>query len=150
METVRVRVAGIVDAPPQKVYDLLRDYERHHPRILPKPWFERLEVEEGGVGAGTRVAVTMRVLATTTVLVLDVTEPEPGRVLREASEDGSVVTTFTLTPQDAGARTEVAIETEWAGKAGFLGFSERLLNPYLARRMYREELRLLAEYVKDH
>ena len=38
-------------------------------------------VEEGGVGAGTRIRFTMTVLGKTVTLRADVTEPVPGRVL---------------------------------------------------------------------
>jgi hypothetical protein len=50
----RVSAAARVDAPPAAVYGIIADYRRHHPHIVPPEYFARLDVLEGGVGAGTR------------------------------------------------------------------------------------------------
>ena len=49
-----------IDAPPAAVYTVLADYRTHHPRIMPAPPFSDLEVETGGVGAGTVFHITVR------------------------------------------------------------------------------------------
>ena len=52
-----------------------------HPQILPKPPFVSLEVEKGGIGAGTVIRIAMRVLGRLQTFGAVITEPEPGRVL---------------------------------------------------------------------
>jgi len=48
-----VSASALIPAPAQKVCDLIADYRDGHPRILPKPYFVSMEVEQGGYGAGT-------------------------------------------------------------------------------------------------
>lgn len=60
--TVVSSASRTLDASPQVVYGVLADYVRHHPNILPKPQFESLAVEAGGVGEGTALLVTMPVM----------------------------------------------------------------------------------------
>ena len=43
---------GHIDAPARRVYHYIRDFREHHPRFLP-PQFSDLQIETGGVGAGT-------------------------------------------------------------------------------------------------
>jgi hypothetical protein len=43
---------------------VLADYDTSHPAILPKRVFSDLVVEQGGVGAGTVVRVTMAAMGT--------------------------------------------------------------------------------------
>ena len=54
--------SAVIHAPAADLYAIIADYERGHPRILPKPPFVSLAVEEGGIGAGTVIRVHMRVL----------------------------------------------------------------------------------------
>ena len=143
-----VSLSRLIPAPPARVFGILADYREHHPRVLPKPEFESLVVEEGGVGAGTVARVTMRVMGARSTTRLVVSEPEPGRVLREAAEDGAFVTTFTVEPVDGGARSRVTLATEWARRPGLRGFVERLVNPRVARGLYARELALLDEYAR--
>src|SRR5262245_54536362 len=98
----RVGCSRKIDAPPEKVYAAIADYRRHHPQIVPPEYFTRLEVLEGGIGAGTRTRVEMRVLGTTRVFEQLITEPEPGRVLMETEVDGPSVSTFTVDKRDDG------------------------------------------------
>jgi hypothetical protein len=109
-------------ARPAHVYGAIADYQRHHPHIVPREYFPRLEVVEGGVGAGTRTRVEMRVLGTTRTFEQVVTEPEPGRVLMETNQDGSGVTTFTVDKADGGESSTVTITTEIAAKPGIAGY----------------------------
>jgi hypothetical protein len=129
------------------VYAVIADYRRHHPRIVPPEYFLKLEVLEGGVGAGTRTRVRMRVLGTTREFEHVITEPEPGRVLMEADEDGSNATTFTLNPTDGGASTRLTINTELVARPGIPGVLERVLSSWMLRRIYSKEMALLAKYV---
>ena len=53
--------AADIDAPPHVLYDIIADYRVNHARILPRPPFESLNVEQGGTGAGTVIRVTLPV-----------------------------------------------------------------------------------------
>lgn len=148
MKPVRAEQSQVVNAPPATVYRILSDYRTHHPAILPKPYFETCEVEKGGTGAGTVLRVGMNVMGQKQTLRLEVTEPEPGRVLREADPAQGIVTTFTVTPVDGGRRSDVRISTEWAPQKGLAGFFQRLGTPPVARKIYRKELALLDAYAQ--
>lgn len=148
MGAFSVEESAVIDAQPAAVYAVLADYRRHHPRILPPQYFTGLEVEQGGIGAGTVIRVGMRALGRAVAYRLTVSEPEPGRVLVEADRAAGVVTTFTVEPVDGGQRARVRIATAWAPKRGLRGLGERLLNPPVARRIYRQELRQLAAYLQ--
>jgi hypothetical protein len=75
-----------------------------------------------------------------------VSEPDPGRVLAERELDGSTATTFTLEPI-AGNQTRVTIATTMATRSGFAGMMERLMTPPVMRRIYKQELELIATYM---
>jgi hypothetical protein len=94
MRRYRVSSSAKIGARPAQVHAVIADYRQQHPHIVPSEFFRRLEVLEGGAGAGTRPRVEMRVLGTTRVFDQAVTEPEPGRVLMESNLDGSGVTAF--------------------------------------------------------
>ena len=49
---LQVTAERAIGAPATQVYRLIADFDRHHPRILPRA-FSQFRVEEGGVGAGT-------------------------------------------------------------------------------------------------
>jgi uncharacterized protein YndB with AHSA1/START domain len=142
----RVSASRRVDVPPAQVYAVIADYRQHHPNIVPPEYFGRLEVLEGGVGAGTRTLVEMRVLGKTHVFEQVVTEPEPGRVLMETNQDGSAVTTFTVEAAGAG-ESHVTITTDIAMRPGLSGVLERVAASILFPRIYTRELSRLASYV---
>ena len=148
MKPARAEATQVVDAPPAKVYGILADYRTHHPRILPKPAFESLVVEKGGVGAGTVVRVGMKVMGKRQTIVMEVSEPQPGRVLQERDVATGALTTFTVEPLDGGARSRVTLATEWPPRPGLAGWMERVGTPPVARRLYRQELQLLSEYAR--
>jgi hypothetical protein len=152
LTTIRGRASASsgIEAPAACVYSILADYNRHHPRVLPREYFKSLEVEEGGVGAGTRIHVTMRVLGTTIEFQHIVSEPEPGRVLVESDADGGTATSFTVDPLDSGAASMLTISTEFTTqRRGILGQIERYLTIRTLRRIYKKELSLIAKYAQD-
>ena len=144
MTRARVAASSIIDARPEIVYAIIADYRNGHPRILPHEYFKKLEVEEGGVGAGTRTRFEMRVLGTTKSFHHVVSEPQPGRVLVESDVDGNSATTFTVVPHGGG--TEITIETEFQTRGGILGALERFLTAMMMRRIYAKELNNLSAY----
>ena len=148
MKPYRATAAALIEAPAERVYNVLADYQNGHPHILPKPYFISLEVEQGGFGAGTIINFAMRVNGETQKFRGVISEPEPGRVLEETYvEPGGVVTTFTVSPVNGGRSSEVRIST--AGQTtrdGLLGSLERSLTQTYLKRIYKKELKLLAAF----
>ena len=137
-----VKASARVAAPAEVVYGIIADYRKGHPQILPKQYFEWLEVEQGGRGEGTVIRFQMRVLGQTRVLRAVVTEPEPGRVLVETDTGGvGPVTTFTVEPEGSGS--EVSISTVLTSAGGLTGVLERFVLRRLLRRIYARELEQL-------
>jgi hypothetical protein len=112
----------------------------HHPRFLP-PAFSDFEVESGGVGQGTIVRFKVIAGGRTREYRMEVAEPEPGRVLTESDMNSSLVTTFTVTPENTASGVQIC--TTWNGAAGIGGFFERLFAPRVMRGIYADELERL-------
>lgn len=148
MVQIRASASAYVPAPPPPVYAILADYREGHPHILPERYFSDLVVEQGGVGAGTRIRFRMHVLGRARTMRAEVSEPEPGRILEEKDPDTGAVTTFTVEPATGGEGAMVTIETRWQG-AGIRGLVERWTAPPLLRRIYAEQLQLLAERARQ-
>ncbi len=146
MAEIRVAAEHDVAAPPDKVYQYIADYRRHHPRFLP-PAFSDFEVESGGVGEGTIVRLRLKAGTRERQYHMRVAEPTPGTVLTESDLDSSLVTTFTVTSQGEGSR--VRIETHWQGAGGVGGFFERTFAPRVLRRLYTDELDRLDQYARE-
>ena len=108
MAQASASATAVIRVSAGRVYDILADYRQRHPRIVPPEYFRKIEVEEGGIGTGTRIRVEMRVLGTTKRFVHLIREPEPGRVLEEGDADGSSTTTFTVDPVENGAAAKAA------------------------------------------
>lgn len=140
--------AADIDAPPHVLYAIIADYRTHHPRILPRPPFESLTVEQGGAGAGTVIRVGIRLLGRSQSYRATVTEPEPGRVLVETNENG-YATSFTVDPNTDGVSAKVTIATTLSGRGGIIGALERRFVTWLLRPVYVRELENLAAVAKD-
>lgn len=139
-------VSRHVPAPPARVYALLADYHNGHPSILPRPPFTNLEVEEGGVGAGTVIRVGMRVMGRAQSFRATIAEPEPGRVLEETADTG-YVTRFIVEPGGTGSGATVTIHTSFPERRGVAAALERWMVRRLLVPTYRRELELLARTV---
>lgn len=131
--------------PAEIVYNILADYQVGHPAILPEPYFTGLSVEQGGRGAGTVIITRMKVMGAERTFRMAVTEPQPGCVLVES--DGTTTTTFTVEPLGKGT-CRVTIATDTQPSPGLQGWIERLSSPPFLRRVYRQELKNLAEYAQ--
>ena len=146
MENEKFSVSAALDAQADAVYGAIADYRDRHPRIVPNPPFAKLEVLEGGTGAGTVIRLEMKVLGRTQVSRGTVTEPEPGRLLVEAYDNG-YVTSFLVEPLDEG-RARVTITTE-LGRGGLVGRVERWMVERLLGAVYREELGNLERVARE-
>src|SRR5205085_5644034 len=111
MAKVQVSSERTIEAPADLVYGYIADMREHHPRFLP-PAFSDFEIESGGVGAGTVTRFKVTAGGRTRECRMEVAEPEPGRVLTESDTSSSLVTTFTVRPEDG--RSRVRIATSWA------------------------------------
>lgn len=146
MATLTVIASRRIPAPPAEVYAILADYTEGHPHILPSAYFRNIEVEEGGVGAGTRIRFEMTVLGTTRTMRAEIEEPKPGQVLVERAVEGKTVTTFTVNRAREGRESDVIITTVMTTHGGLLGVVERLAAKAFLERVYRDELARLAAY----
>lgn len=139
MPTVQVSQSALIQAPTRAVYSLIADYRSGHPRMLPRRYFPHLEVERGGTGAGTVIRFTVRLFGTTRRIRAGISEPKPGEELVETDLETGARTTFIVVSRGDGRESEVTIKTEWEA-AGVRGWLERIMAPYLLRRIYAEQL----------
>lgn len=135
-----------IPAPPGEVYAIIADYTEGHPHIMPSAYFRNIEVEKGGVGAGTRIRFDVTALGTTRTMHAEIEEPSPGRILVERDVEGRSVTTFKVIPAREGRESDVTITTELTTRGGILGIVERLASKPFLQRVYRDELARLAAY----
>jgi Polyketide cyclase / dehydrase and lipid transport len=148
MSTYHVEASLVIDALPEAIYHVLADYRVGHQAILPKPYFQELTIVQGGQGAGTELHVSLKAFGQTYHYHQMVSEPEPGRVLKETEVDTGQYTTFTLEPLTGGQPTRVTIASEFPAQPGLTGMLERLMQPPFVRRLYLQELRNLAAYLQ--
>jgi hypothetical protein len=134
----------LIYSPAHTVYDLIADYRSGHPRILPKPYFVSLEVEQGGYGAGTMINFQMKLMGRIQSFHSTITEPEPGRILVETDMNTGAVTTFTVDPRVNGQETFVTITTTTDIPNGIIGKMQGWLTTQLLRPIYLKELDQLA------
>ena len=147
MAKIQVSAERTVDAPADAVYRYIADMREHHPHFLP-PAFSDFQVESGGVGTGTVTHFKLTAGGRTREYRMTVAEPEPGRVLTESDAGSSLVTTFTVAPQDGVSRVEIS--TAWDGAGGIGGLFERMFAPRAIRAIYADELSRLDAYAREH
>lgn len=151
MQSYTASMSAVIKAPADQVYAILADYHQGHPQILPKQYFTKLVVEQGGVGAGTRIRFEMNAMGRKQLFHGVVSEPEPGRVLVESNVSDTMppsVTTFTVDPVAGGQQAQVTIHTQSQSRDGLGGMIERFLSKQFLRRVYTQELALLAAYAE--
>ena len=148
MTTVGAAGSAVIRAPASLVYRLIADYRTSHPRILPRRYFPRLEVERGGTGAGTLIRFQFRTFGMTREIRAEISEPVPGQVLVETDLARGARTTFTVTAEADGEACRVGIETQWDA-TGLRGWVERMTAPRLLRRIYAEQLAMLAGVAEE-
>lgn len=144
---IHAEASAIINERPEDVYAVIRNYHTDHPAIVPKPYFQDITVEKGGIGAGTIILTKMRAFGQDVTYRLHVTEPEPGRVIMEADAEAGVTTHFIVDPVNGGSQSRVTIITEIASKPGMMGLVERLINPPAMRFVFKKELAQLASYM---
>jgi len=144
-----VSASALISAPAQRVYGLIADYHNGHQRILPKPYFVSLEVEEGGYGAGTVINFQMQLMSRIQSFHSAITEPKPGHILVETDMNTGTVTTFTVDPRLDGQEAFVTITTTMIVTKGIFGQIQGWLTTQLLRPIYEKELDQLATVAKE-
>ena len=147
MATASVQASKQINQPASKIYGAIADYQKHHPNFLPRNYFKKLEIESGGVGAGTIFKADMDVYGNKSTLRMKVTEPQPGRVIQETDLASGLFTTFTVEPLGA-AQSKVTITTQWQQPAGLKGWLQSKVQAFFMGRIYKEELDLLTNYLE--
>ena len=144
MAAQEINASRIIQAAPEKVYAIIADYHDGHARILPKPYFVSMDVEEGGYGAGTVIRFQMKLMGRLQTFRAEITEPEPGRVLVETDIDTGTTTTFTIEEHAQAQTSRVTIRTVTQVRDGLFGAVEGWLTVRLLQPIYRKELDQLA------
>jgi|SRR4026207_259591 hypothetical protein len=139
----------LISSPAQRVYELIADYRNGHPRILPKPYFVSLDVEQGGYGAGTIINFQMQLMGRIQSFHSTITEPEPGHILVETDMNTGAFTTFTVDPRLGGQEAFVTIATTTNIPDGIVGKIQGWLTSQLLRPIYLKELDQLAAVAKE-
>jgi len=141
MARVRATANKTLEASPDRVLGVLRDYRDARPRILPDN-YTAYRLEQGGHGAGTVIGYHFAAGGRERDYRLRV-EESTGE-LRERDELSSFISTWSVKP--AGVGSSVTIESSWDGATGIGGFFERTFAPMGLRRIYGQMLeRLSAE-----
>ena len=142
----RVTAERLIHAPAEVIYHCIADYRDHHrPGGFLPPAFTDFEIDEGGVGAGTKLRWVVEAGGRRRVITATVTQPEPGRTQVESGS--GVETTFTVDPTPDGARVRFDTVIEEDGLQGIMNrlFLGRVLAP-----IYDDELRRLDAYARAH
>jgi hypothetical protein len=148
MRQLRAELSSVIAAAAGTVYGIIADYETGHPRIIPRDFFSDLTVISGGRGAGMALSVRAAMFGRVRLLRLTVAEPEPGRVLTETDMATGMCTSFTVDPLSAG-ECRVTIATSWTSQPGLAGVFDGWLVPRVLRKIYRQELALLARVAAE-
>lgn len=144
MSKYEFSVSSLISAPPKVVYNIIADYKNGHPKILPKPPFVSLVVEEGGFGAGSVLRVQMKVAGKLQTFKTVVTEPEPGRVLVESNDTG-YITTFIVEPRNDGKKSYVTFITEIRNDSKLSKKIEFFFSKMILPAVYKKELENLSK-----
>jgi hypothetical protein len=144
-----ISVSALISAPVRQVYDLIADYRNGHPRILPKPYFISLNVEQGGYGTGTVINFQMQLMGRIQSFHSVITEPEPGHILVETDMNTGAVTTFTVDPRANGQEAFVTIRTTTTVPDGISGKIQGWLTTQLLSPIYEKELDQLAAVARE-
>lgn len=143
MAQLEARAERVIARPPADVYAALADYEGRHRTIMPAAYHD-YTVERGGQGDGTVVRWTLYVGNHRRPYRMQVSEPQPGRLLVERDAESTMSTQWDVQPE--GAASRVRVTSSWLQRAkGFPAFFERTFAPRSLSRLHAEMLRRLAE-----
>ena len=144
-----VEVDSIINASAADVYSVLADYNHGHPHIMPKEFCDGLEVKKGsGVGEKTRIEAHFNIYGQRDTLIMDVSEPEPGRVLQEIDTKAINITRFIVDPIDQ-ATSRVTIQTKVMKQTGVPPgpFLDMWLKRMVLKKIFTAELEALNDFM---
>lgn len=139
----------VINAPAKDVYAVLSDYNDGHPNIMPKRFCEGLRVLRGtGVGEGSRIEVRFNIYGQRETLIMDISEPEPGRILQEIDTKAINITRFIVDPIDE-SNCRVTIETSVMKQIGIPPgpYLDMLLKRMVLKQIFKEELNTLDAFM---
>ncbi|GAC1329631.1 MAG: SRPBCC family protein [Chloroflexota bacterium] len=143
MAEIRVAIERQLAAPADQVYQYIADYERHHGQWLP-PEYSNYRAAAADTAGTSTVFYHLKTGTRERDYTMRITQPVPGRVVKEEDTNSSLEKTWTVTPSEGGSR--VRIETRWDGARGVGGFFERLFAPRVLSALYAVELQRLDRY----
>lgn len=145
MGQVSAASSVLIDAEPAKVLEVISDYRKLRPRILP-PQYSAYRVLEGGQGRGTVAA--WRLQATKSrVREMQVDVDVAGNTVIERDANSSLITNWTVSP--AGPGCSVTMKTTWTGAGGIGGFFEKTFAPMGLGKIQDEVLANLKKLVES-
>lgn len=144
MSRVVARTTATVQAPPERVLELLRDYRDARPRLLTDN-YSAYQVLEGGSGDGTVISYHFAAGGRERDYRLRVSE-SAGAIL-ESDELSSFQTTWTVAPSSSGST--VTLESSWNGAGGIGGIFEGLFAPLGLRRIQAAVLGKLERTLRE-
>ncbi|MGK8487892.1 SRPBCC family protein [Nocardia asiatica] len=125
-----------VTADPQRTLQAIADYDTVRPRILTSHYRD-YKVVEGGKGAGTVAEWTLQATEKRSRNVHAVVSVSDS-IVTERDSNSTLVNTWTVTPEGAGAR--VTLRTTWKGAGGVKGIFEGIFAPLGLKKIQAEML----------
>ncbi|UGT71185.1 SRPBCC family protein [Nocardia gipuzkoensis] len=125
-----------VTADPQRTLAAIADYDTVRPRILTSHYRD-YKVVEGGKGAGTVAEWTLQATEKRSRNVHAVVSVSDS-IVTERDSNSTLVNTWTVTPEGAGAR--VTLRTTWQGAGGVAGIFEGIFAPLGLKKIQAEVL----------
>ncbi|WP_280260808.1 SRPBCC family protein [Nocardia abscessus] len=125
-----------VTADPQRTLAAIADYDTVRPRILTSHYRD-YKVVEGGKGAGTVAEWTLQATEKRSRSVHAVVSVSDS-IVTERDSNSTLVNTWTVTPEGAGAR--VTLRTTWKGAGGVAGIFEGIFAPLGLKKIQAEVL----------
>ncbi|MBF6335267.1 SRPBCC family protein [Nocardia abscessus] len=125
-----------VTADPHRTLAAIADYDTVRPRILTSHYRD-YKVVEGGKGAGTVAEWTLQATEKRSRNVHAVVSVSDS-IVTERDSNSTLVNTWTVTPEGAGAR--VTLRTTWKGAGGVAGIFEGIFAPLGLKKIQAEVL----------
>ena len=144
MGRVTASATASIDAPPERVLELVRDYDAR-PKILTDN-YTATQVEAGDAGEGTIFAYHFAAGGRERDYRLRVEETADGLIERD--ELSSYVSTWTVKPSGSTG-SQVTVEASWQGAGGIAGVFEGLFAPLGLRRILTQVLANLGNAARN-
>ena len=144
-----VKSSCVINAPAKDVYSVLADYNNGHPKIMPKNFCEGLRVVKGtGIGENTRIEVRFNIYGQRETLIMDISEPEPGRILQEIDTKAVNITRFIVDPIDQES-SRVTIQTKVMKQTGIPPgpYLDMIIKEIVLKRVFKAELETLNNFM---